>query len=54
MNSLDVSWKTWTLNGKYTICKSLPNYMIIDTTEFDQNGAFELVLEAVTAALEKQ
>ncbi|WP_416831985.1 MAG: (d)CMP kinase [Erythrobacter sp.] len=34
--------------------KAAPDAMIIDTTEFDQNGAFELVLEAVTAALEKQ
>lgn len=34
--------------------KAAPDALIIDTTEFDQNGAFELVLEAVTAALEKQ
>jgi len=34
--------------------KASPDALIIDTTEFGQNGAFELVLEAVTAALEKQ
>lgn len=34
--------------------KAAPDALIIDTTEFDQNGAFELVLEAVTAAIEKQ
>ncbi|BDW82897.1 cytidylate kinase [Erythrobacter sp. Dej080120_24] len=34
--------------------KAAPDALIIDTTEFDQNGAFELVLEAVTAALEKE
>jgi cytidylate kinase len=34
--------------------KAAPDALIIDTTEFDQNGAFELVLEAVTTALEKR
>ena len=34
--------------------KAAPDALIIDTTEFDQNGAFELVLEAVNTALEKR
>lgn len=34
--------------------KAAPDALIIDTTEFDQNGAFELVLEAVTTALEQR
>ena len=41
------------INRKDAPLKAAPDALVIDTTEFDREAAFEIVLEAVKAALDR-